>query len=249
MLPGLNNMGRQAIAPVGGYVAEAWDNQGTQWMGDNTYSGGAASKTGIGFLEFFFDGVTFPANARLLEFRDAAGNIRFDVRVLVNGQIDIQGKNAANTIIFRRLTQTGVVSELGWHNLLWAHDLLNTTGELYIDNSQITSFAASTTTNDLIAAFGRVGVFAGTSGSSIFDGYMSQVFDDSQTFADITSSVVRANFINQSTGKPEDLTGYLSPQLLLQSDFTSITTNSGSADDLALSGTGSFIEAATGPSD
>ena len=231
------------------FIAVAVDNQGTVYGATSAYSGGSASQAGTYSFWFYVDAESWPSTSQtLFDLRDSGGSPRVTVTTSTSGRLSITGKNSSGTIIFARVTNTSTFSTNTWYHVMSSHDLSIPTGSFYKNNTEITSFSSSVTTNDTIPALGRVGVFANTTGSSALDGFLSDVWFDHDTALDLSNSAVRANFIDQSTLKPVDISAYGSPHLRLNNPVASWFTNTGSGGNPTATG-GSLIAASSSPSD
>lgn len=230
-----------------GYSAVAVDNAGAVYGTTTTYSGGSAGKVGTISFWMYVDAATWPGTKYIMEFRDATHNARMAVQTLSNGVIRITGDNSSGTRILERRLNTSTLSVKTWYHILISFDLATTTVDFYINDTQVSSFATSTTTDDTIPALTEVGVFATRSGSSKFDGSLSDVWIDHANYLDLTTASNRRNFIDAS-GKPVDVSSYGSPHLLLNNAVGTWFNNNGSGGNLTETG-GSLAEAASSPSD
>ncbi len=148
------------------------------------------------------------------------------------------------------LETTSSYTTSGWHHLLASWDLSTGFGKIYIDRVDKTS-ASPTLTNSNIDYTGTTN-HVGRYLTSI--GYISiqELYFNSAESLDITSSAVRAKFVD-SSNKPVSLgaTGNLptgtAPIVYLKAAYDSFETNSGTGGDYTVSGT--LADAGSSPSD
>ncbi|MCC6947006.1 MAG: peptidoglycan-binding protein [Bradyrhizobiaceae bacterium] len=235
------------------YTAVAVDNSGVVYGVANTFSGGSQSKTGTFSFWFYVDEDSWPSTSRtVIDLRTSGGTTQLLAATASTGRLSITWRNASNVVIANRSTQNNTFSVRTWYHVIVSYDLANLSVQMWATpagatETEITSFSGSSTSDDFVGAIGRVGVFAQSSGAAPFDGFLADIWVDTQNTIDLSVEANRRNFIDENS-RPVDLSGYGSPQLRLINAVDTWLTNTGSGGNLTETG-GDLVAASSNPSD
>ncbi len=234
------------------YSAVAVDNGGTVYGDKSSFAGGSASKTGTVSFWFYVDEDSWPTgNKRILDLRSTGVSVLQIGTSFNAGRLNFSWRNAANSSIAGRDTNTNIFSVRTWYHILLSYDLANLSVQIYMTpaggTESVVPIANSSTSNDFVGAIDRAGVLGLVTGSSVFDGFMSDLWVDTQNALDLSVEANRRHFVD-GNGRPVNISSYGSPQLRLNNPVGSWFNNTGSGGNLTPGG-GSLNAAASSPSD
>jgi len=239
---GLRQGGGVAVS----YTAFAVDFNGSADYArrSDTMTGLADGKVGTVSLWFRADG----GDGTLMDFISVgtAGINRMIVQKTTGNAIRLQGVNASGTTILDATTATTFTAGAGWHHILAAWDMANSSNRaIYLDGS-LDSTTWTTYTDDTIDYLGgsprtTVGANNANTAALLWDGCISEFwFDD--TYTDLSVQATREKF-RSAAGKPVNLgsdgsvpTG-TQPVYYFRTASPDWETNSGSAGNFTENGT------------
>lgn len=193
------SMMRRGIPPGYQTAATDWDGTNDSAARGGDLTGLADGKEGSLFLWINpdADGVEYTiyehSSSRVLVRKDTAN------------RIDLILRNAAGTIICRRITSDTVLAAGGWQPAFLSWDLAATTAQIYFGDTAATFSTSSPTTNDTIDyTAGNVGIGARAVGAgSKLDGCLSE-FLFHTAHLDL-SNVNNRRLLIGSDGRPQNL--------------------------------------------
>jgi hypothetical protein len=163
--------------------------------------------------------------------------------------------SGVSNVVYMYTSSTYTVST-GWHHVLAAWDLANTTVQMYIDGSAVSFDATTAINSDIDYTQSDHNFFADNSAGQKVNADVSEFYMNFAEYLDISDAANRAKF-RDSDGKPVDLgsdgstptgTAPIVYCSVREGDAASVFgTNKGSGGGLTI--TGSLALAATSPSD
>ena len=171
------------------------------------------------------------------------------VRRTTAGKWQIEGRNAANSIILLMTSATSYTASSGWTHVVFAWDLASGLGKLYVNNASDLA-ASPTLTNDTIDyTRANHAIGARTGGTLRFTGDLAQIYF-ARSYLDVSVSTNLRKFISSSRVPVElGATGTgptgLQPILFLENGFATFGTNLGSGGTFTI--TTSFLDEADPP--
>ncbi|MCP5006231.1 MAG: LamG domain-containing protein [Planctomycetes bacterium] len=243
------------VAAAGAYTANngASFNASDDWLVSTSNVSGLTNSKYLLYSGWLYLN-NLSAVTYLFGYTSNAQRIRFDT----SGHLNVQFKNASNSLIVNLSTDTGAVFTTGsWFHLGIYMDLNIPIFEVYIDTVLATDSVPGTLVDDTVnwnVGGRKIAIGAEPGGSGLFDGYMQDVYINFSETLDLGVSANLEKF-RTSGSKPVGLgsdgstpTG-TAPEMYFRDPYNIFETNSGSGVGSAFVQNATLDEAPSSPSD
>lgn len=240
----------QAAVAAPAFVANAVDFDGTTDFLNrgSDLTGGADGKKGLISVWVRIDG----GDGNLRAIVRANGNDHRLV-ILADNKVRYDAENVSDTDILLLQSTGTFTASSAWIHILASWDLNTPEAHLFVDGVNVEDTGVSIAIDDTIDyTTPDHGVGGTSSGGQLFSGCISEFYDNTAEFLDITVEANRLKF-RSAAGKPVDLgpTGNLpttnDPIIYLNGDSTNFEINQGTGGNFNV--TGSLTACSTSPTD